>query len=75
MNCANFKDIKPKIEEEQHFPTDGLYIGSLRANASEFPALVFLRDVDGICLLNNDFKSRESGMIWDFIFLSCSQTK
>lgn len=53
---ANSKDFV--LEGEQHFPSEGLYIGELGGGAVPLPALVDLNEVKGLCLLYNDETSR-----------------
>lgn len=45
---------------QQHFPYEGLYIGSLSSKSTEIPALVDISTIKGLCFLYNDEKSRQS---------------
>lgn len=47
-------------EEEQHFPFEGLYIGSLSGGDTELPALIDICEVKAFCLLYNNEESRTS---------------
>lgn len=55
---ANFRDIEPSEGEIQHFPTEGLYFGSLHGGAMDVPALVDLNEIKGLCFLYNDESTR-----------------
>ena len=44
--------------EEQHFPFEGLYIGSLSGGDMELPALVDICEVKAFCMLYNDEDTR-----------------
>ena len=56
---ANSKRILPVEGEEQHFPSEGLYFGSLQGNGMELPALFDLHAEKGLCFLYNDVRGRE----------------
>lgn len=55
---ANCSDFFVSENEEQHFPVEGLYIGELLAGNENFPALVDLQEIKGLCFLHNNEKSR-----------------
>ena len=46
--------------DEQHFPFEGLYIGSLSGGEMELPALVDICEVKAFCMLYNNEETRTS---------------
>lgn len=46
--------------DEQHFPFEGLYIGSLSGGDMELPALVDISEVKAFCMLYNSEETRAS---------------
>lgn len=56
---ANSKRIIPLDGEQQHFPSEGLYLGDLNGGGVEMPALFDLNAGKGLCMLYNDSESRE----------------
>ena len=46
--------------EQQHFPFEGLYIGSLSGGDMELPALVDICEVKAFCMLYNSVETRTS---------------
>lgn len=57
---ANAKDFILDGSEQQHFPFEGLYIGSLNGGAVGLPALVDLSEVKALCMLYNNEETRNS---------------
>ena len=57
---ANSKRLVPALEAEQHFPSEGLYLGELTGGSIELPALYDLSAGKGLCLLYNDANGREA---------------
>ena len=55
---ANSRYFILSDSEEQHFPFEGLYIGSLTGGEMEFPALVDICEVKAFCMLYNDEDTR-----------------
>ena len=55
---ANSKDFILNGSEEQHFPYEGLYIGSLSGGRAELPALVDISEIKAFCMLYNDENTR-----------------
>ena len=56
---ANSKRMMPKDDEEQHFPVEGLYFGSLSGGNTELPALFDLSGEKGLCFMYSDNNTRE----------------
>ena len=56
---ANFPNIVIENAGEQHFPTEGLYIGKLSGGAIDIPALVDLTEVKGLTFLYNSEAARK----------------
>lgn len=58
--CANSPEYLQNDEIPPHFPTEGLYIGSLSRDDSTFlPALVDIRAIKGLCFLyDNEFQRK-----------------
>ena len=54
-NCRNFI---LDGSEAQHFPFEGLYIGSLTGGLVELPALIDICEIKAFCLLYNDETTR-----------------
>ena len=50
--------------EEQHFPFEGLYIGSLSGGELELPALVDICEVKAFCMLYNRIPALKSITCW-----------
>ena len=46
--------------DEQHFPFEGLYVGSLSSGEMELPALIDICEVKAFCMLYNDERTRGS---------------
>lgn len=57
---SNSKRLVPALEAEQHFPSEGLYLGELTGGSIELPALYDLSAGKGLCLLYNDANGREA---------------
>lgn len=55
---ANSRHFILDDSEGQHFPFEGLYIGSLEGSEIELPALVDICDVKAFCMLYNSEESR-----------------
>lgn len=55
---ANSRNFILDDSGEQHFPFEGLYIGSLEGSEIELPALVDICDVKAFCMLYNSEESR-----------------
>ena len=55
---ANSKSMMPKDDEEQHFPVEGLYFGSLSGGNTELPALFDLSGEKGLCFMYSDNNTR-----------------
>lgn len=51
---ANFSNIIIENLGDQHFPTEGLYIGKLLGGAIDIPALVDLTEIKGLTFLYNN---------------------
>ena len=48
-------------DQEQHFPSEGLYLGELTGGSIELPALYDLSTGKGLCFLyNNDYNQRQA---------------
>lgn len=60
MTWVDKKEIEPNNNDSQHFPSEGLYIGALSNGASTFPALLFLKEVDGLCMLYNNAEGKNN---------------
>lgn len=58
MTWVDKKEIEPNNNDSQHFPSEGLYIGALSNGASTFPALLFLKEVDGCACSTIMLKAR-----------------
>ncbi|MBP5223727.1 MAG: DNA translocase FtsK, partial [Lachnospiraceae bacterium] len=58
QTSANGVDLMPGSGAEQHFPSEGLYIGSLSGGSIDVPALVDLRETPALCFLYNDEDTR-----------------
>lgn len=58
QTTANSVDLMPGSDAEQHFPSEGLYIGNLSGGSVEVPALVDLRETPALCFLYNDEETR-----------------
>lgn len=56
---ANARQIDLEISEEQHFPSEGLFIGNLTNGTVEVPALVDLNEIKGLCFLYNNESNRQ----------------
>lgn len=56
---ANYKDIVCDSEQEQHFPSEGLFLGNLASGPSDLPALADLNESGGICFLYRDEANRK----------------
>lgn len=57
---ANAKNFILDGSEQQHFPFEGLYIGTLNGGAVELPALVDPSEVKAFCMLYNNEETRNS---------------
>lgn len=57
---ANAKDFIIDGLEQQHFPFEGLYLGTLSGGTVELPALVDLSEVKAFCMLYNNEETRNS---------------
>ena len=55
---ANSRYFILNDSEEQHFPFEGLYIGSLTGGEMELPALVDINEVKAFCMLYNSEDTR-----------------
>lgn len=55
---ANYPQLVFSADDEQHFPSEGLFLGSLRGGAAELPALLDLDAIKGFCVLYNDATHR-----------------
>ena len=55
---ANSKDIMLSNFDEQHFPFEGLYIGSLSGGNMELPALIDICEIKAFCMLYNNEETR-----------------
>ena len=55
---ANAKELIPATDAVQHFPSEGLFIGELTGGTAVLPALVDLREVNGLCFLYNNEADR-----------------
>lgn len=55
---ANSKNFILNGTDEQHFPFEGLYIGSLSGGDTELPALIDICEVKALCMLYNNERSR-----------------
>lgn len=55
---ANSKYFVLNGSEEQHFPFEGLYIGTLSGGDMELPALIDIYEVKAFCMLYNDEDTR-----------------
>lgn len=51
---ANYQEFILLETEQQHFPSEGLYIGSLHHGDSVYPALIDLNAINGLCILYNN---------------------
>lgn len=56
---ANAKEFCLENMGEQHFPTEGLYLGKLSGGAMELPALFDLDEGKGLCFLYDSNQNRE----------------
>lgn len=56
---ANAKDFCLENMDEQHFPTEGLYIGNLVGGTMEIPALYDMNERKGLCFLYDSEHNRE----------------
>lgn len=57
---ANSQHLIPANDAEQHFPSEGLYLGDLTGGSVELPALYDLSAGKGLCLLYKDINGREA---------------
>ncbi|MBQ3438994.1 MAG: hypothetical protein IJG35_03335 [Bacteroidales bacterium] len=57
---ANAPELIPVEGATPHFPSEGLYIGELTGGSAELPALVDLREINGLCFLYNNESDRRS---------------
>lgn len=57
---ANAKTFFLDGSEQQHFPFEGLYIGTLKGGAVELPALVDLSEVKAFCMLYDSEATRNT---------------
>lgn len=57
---ANSRNLILSDSEKQHFPFEGLYVGSLTGGKMELPALIDICEVKAFCLLYNSEKTRTS---------------
>lgn len=57
---ANSKNLIPTSDLEQHFPSEGLYLGELTGGNMELPALYDLSAGKGLCFLYKDANGREA---------------
>ena len=55
---ANQRSFILNDSEKQHFPFEGLYIGSLSGGEMELPALVDICEVKAFCMLYNSEDTR-----------------
>jgi len=55
---ANSRSFILDGSDPQHFPFEGLYLGTLGGGAAELPALVDLGEVKGFCMLYNSVETR-----------------
>ncbi len=55
---ANSRSFILDRSETQHFPFEGIYLGTLEGGAAELPALVDLEEVKGFCMLYNSSDTR-----------------
>lgn len=51
--------------QEQHFPSEGLYLGELTGGSIELPALYDIRTGKGLCFLYNNGYSQQQAKIID----------
>lgn len=56
---ANAQGLIPPPDAEQHFPSEGLYLGELTGGSVELPALYDLSAGKGLCILYKDANGRE----------------
>lgn len=64
---ANAKQFLLERADEQHFPSEGLYLGDLSNGSVNMPALVDINDVKGLCLLYNNEGDRPTALKQDFV--------
>lgn len=57
---ANARLLHPSNDEQQHFPSEGLYLGELTGGSVELPALYDLSAGKGLCLLYTDTNGRDA---------------
>lgn len=55
---ANYKDFILSDDVDQHFPSEGLYIGSLAGGNILLPALIDLSEIKALCFLYNNEELR-----------------
>lgn len=60
ITSANARAMLPGKDMIQHFPSEGLFLGSLLGGAVEIPALLDLRAINGLCFLYSDESGRQS---------------
>ena len=51
--------------DNQHFPFEGLYIGSLNGGDMELPALVDICEVKAFCMLYNNEKTHITILVYN----------
>jgi hypothetical protein len=56
---ANSRSFILDRSETQHFPFEGLYLGTLEGGTAELPALVDIGEVKGLCMLYNRNETRD----------------
>lgn len=57
---ANSKSLTTSSDAEQHFPSEGLYLGELTGGNMELPALYDLSVGKGLCILYKDANGRDN---------------
>ena len=57
---ANAQSLLPTSDAEQHFPSEGLFLGNLTGGGVELPALYDLNAEKGLCFLYKDANGREA---------------
>ena len=56
---ANSRNLILSDSEKQHFPFEGLYVGSLTGGKMELPALIDICEVKAFCMLYNSEETRK----------------
>ena len=57
-SSANSKEFILDGSEQQHFPFEGLYIGSLSGGVADVPALIDISEIKAFCMLYSDADTR-----------------